>query len=55
MDEESYHTEKLFWAPVSVRLDGAGHAYVVDRNRHRIQVYRRGAGEPKADGGDSKW
>ena len=43
VNEESYHTEKLFWAPVSVRLDGAGDAYVVDRNRHRIQVYRRKA------------
>jgi DNA-binding beta-propeller fold protein YncE len=37
----SSHIEKLFWAPVSVKLDGEGRLYVVDRNRHRIQVYRR--------------
>ena len=54
VNEESYHTEKLFWAPVSVRLDGAGNAYVVDRNRHRVQVYRRSHGEPRANGGDGK-
>ena len=42
------------WAPVSVRLDGAGNAYVVDRNRHRVQVYRRSHGEPRANGGDGK-
>ena len=55
VNEESYHTEKHFWAPTSVRLDADGNAYVVDRNRHRIQVYRRGGGEPNADGGDGKW
>ena len=55
VNEESYHTEKLFWAPVSVRLDAAGNAYVVDRNRHRIQVYKRSGGETKANGGDGKW
>ena len=55
VNEESYHTEKLFWAPVSVRLDAAGNAYVADRNRHRVQVYRRSGGEPKANGGDGKW
>ncbi len=41
VNEESYHTEKHFWAPVSVRLDDAGRLYVTDRNRHRIQVYSR--------------
>ena len=39
--ERSSHIEHLFWAPVSVKLDGAGRLYVVDRNRHRIQVYAR--------------
>ena len=39
--EESYHTEKFFWSPVSVKLDGAGRLYVTDRNRHRLQVYER--------------
>ena len=46
VNEESYHTEKLFWAPVSVRLDDAGRLYVADRNRHRIQVYRRSTLRP---------
>ena len=39
--EESSHIEKYFWAPVSVKLDRAGRLYVTDRNRHRIQVFRR--------------
>ena len=39
--EESYHVEKYFWAPVSVRLDDSGKLLVTDRNRHRIQVYQR--------------
>ncbi len=37
--EESAHIEKLFWAPTSVSLDTGGHLYVVDSNRHRLQVY----------------
>ena len=41
--EESSHIEKLFWSPVSVKLDGVGRLYVTESNRHRIQVYRRGA------------
>ena len=41
--EESYHTEKFFWSPVSVKLDEAGRLYVTDRNRHRVQVYERGS------------
>ena len=39
--EQSSHVEKLFWGPSSVKLDSEGRLYVVDRNRHRIQVYRR--------------
>lgn len=39
--EESAHIEKLFWAPVSVILDGAGKVYVTEGNRHRIQVFER--------------
>ena len=39
---ESSHVERFFWGPVSVKLDKAGRLYVTDRNRHRIQVYRRG-------------
>ena len=40
-NEESYHTEKLFWSPVSVKLDNKDSLYVTDRNRHRIQVFQR--------------
>ena len=39
--ERSSHIEHLFWGPTAVRLDGKGRLYVVDRNRHRIQVYAR--------------
>ena len=41
--EESSHIERYFWAPVSVKLDAAGTLYVTESNRHRIQVYKRGA------------
>ena len=39
--EESSHIEKYFWAPASVKLDGAGMLYVTESNRHRVQVYKR--------------
>ena len=39
--EESSHIEKLFWAPVSIKLDDVGRLYVTEGNRHRIQIYRR--------------
>lgn len=39
--EESSHIEKLFWAPVSVKLDQDGRVYVTESNRHRIQIYQR--------------
>lgn len=38
---ESSHIERLFWAPTSVKIDMNGLVYITDRNRHRIQVYRR--------------
>ncbi len=38
---QSAHIEKLFWAPMSVKLDGCGRVYVTEGNRHRIQVYQR--------------
>jgi DNA-binding beta-propeller fold protein YncE len=41
--EESAHVEKLFWAPVSVKLDGDGRLYVTESNRHRVQVFERGS------------
>lgn len=37
----SSQTEPYFWGPVAVSLDGAGHLYVVETNRHRFQVYRQ--------------
>ena len=41
--EKSSHIEKYFWAPASVKLDGAGLIYVTESNRHRVQVYKRSA------------
>ena len=41
--EKSSHIEKYFWAPASVKLDGAGLLYVTESNRHRVQVYKRSA------------
>ena len=37
----SSQTEPYFWGPVSVRLDAEERLYVVESNRHRIQVYQR--------------
>ena len=39
--EESAHTEKFFWGPTSVKLDGAGRLYVTESNRHRVQIYEK--------------
>ena len=39
--EESAHIEKLFWGPVSVKLDNSDTLYVTESNRHRIQVYKK--------------
>ena len=41
---ESAHIEKLFWAPMSVKLDDEGRLYVTEGNRHRLQIYRRTSG-----------
>lgn len=38
---QSAHIEKLFWAPMSVKLDDSGRLYVTEGNRHRIQIYQR--------------
>jgi len=38
---QSAHIEKLFWAPMSIKLDDSGKVYVTEGNRHRIQVYQR--------------
>ena len=40
--EERSHIEHLFWAPTSIKLDQEGRVYVTERNRHRVQVFRRG-------------
>ena len=39
--EESSHIEKLFWSPMSVKLDDSGRLYVTESNRHRIQIFQR--------------
>ena len=39
--ETSASIEKLFWGPVSVKVDDQGRLYVVESCRHRIQVYRQ--------------
>ena len=37
--EESARIEHYFWGPVSVKLDREGRLYVIEANRHRVQVY----------------
>ena len=37
----SAQTEPYFWGPVSLRLDHEERLFVVEANRHRIQVYQR--------------
>lgn len=39
----SSHIEKYFWAPISIKLDEEEKIYVTERNRHRLQVYRKNA------------
>ena len=39
--EESSQVEKLFWAPISVKLSSSGQLLVTESNRHRIQVFRK--------------
>ncbi len=38
---ESAHIEKLFWAPMSAKLDTEGRLYVTEGNRHRLQIFQR--------------
>jgi DNA-binding beta-propeller fold protein YncE len=42
--EESASIEKLFWGPISVKVDEQGRLYVVESCRHRIQVYHKVSG-----------
>ncbi len=37
--EESAHIEKYLWGPTCVMLDSENHLFVVDSNRHRLQVF----------------
>ena len=39
--EVASQIETIFWSPISVRLDPEGRLFVLERNRHRIQVYAR--------------
>ncbi len=39
--ETSSHIEKLFWAPISVKMDSEETLYVTESNRHRIQIYSK--------------
>ena len=39
--ERSAATEKLFWGPTSVKVDGEGRVYVVESCRHRIQIFQK--------------
>ena len=39
--EESSQVEKLFWSPMSVKLDSSGQLFVTESNRHRIQIFRK--------------
>ncbi len=39
--EESSQVEKLFWAPISVKLNSSGRLLVTEGNRHRIQIFRK--------------
>lgn len=38
--EESSHIEKLFWSPMSIKLDSSGKLYITESNRHRIQIFQ---------------
>ena len=41
-DYQSYRSgsiEKLFWGPMSVKIDNAGRVYILESLRHRIQIY----------------
>jgi DNA-binding beta-propeller fold protein YncE len=37
----SSQTEPFFWGPVSIYLDADDNLYVVESNRHRIQIYQK--------------
>ena len=35
----SSQTEPYFWGPVGLDIDAMGYLYVVESNRHRVQIY----------------
>ena len=37
--EESSFVEKLFWGPISIKINSEGKIFVVESNRHRIQIF----------------
>ena len=39
--EVASQIETIFWSPISLRLDPEGRLFVLERNRHRIQVYTK--------------
>ena len=39
--EVASQIEPLFWSPTSVRIDPSGRLHVLERNRHRIQVFKK--------------
>jgi DNA-binding beta-propeller fold protein YncE len=39
--EVASQIEPLFWSPICLRLDPEGRLFVLERNRHRMQVYKK--------------
>ena len=39
--EVASQIEPIFWSPISVRFDPEGRLFVLERNRHRIQVFAK--------------
>ena len=37
--EVSSHIEEYFWSPMALSFSKDGHLYVVESNRHRIQIF----------------
>ena len=38
--EISSHIEEYFWSPMALSLTPDGHLYVIESNRHRIQIFK---------------
>jgi DNA-binding beta-propeller fold protein YncE len=48
MRNHSAAIEKLFWGPISLKVDDQDRLYVVDSCRHRVQVYETAGARVKA-------